>query len=276
MPATYPAAAKTVVITLLTLTLSLSFTGCGRDKPAAEQESAPQVFKVEDFADKSFAILSGSSFEGVARNTIGAKLCRYYNSAAEVVEAVVNGEADATLLEEPIARKAAANNPALIVLYPPVDIENYASIFSKTDDGKLRDEFNALLQKIRIDGTYEDMIKRWIDSPLVPEMPEIELGTGRNIKFATSDCDEPFSYKTGEGEAEKLVGFDVELARRFARERGYGLEIEVMDFPDMIPAVTAGRVDFASNLFTVKEERKELVDFSEPVYYGGTVVLTKK
>lgn len=276
---------KAAVVAVSALILS---TGCGSDKSAPKSESGPaaagqesqkeRAYRAEDFADKTFAILSGSTFDGVARNTIGVRLCKYYNTPAEAVEAVVKGEADATLLEEPVARKFAANNAALAVLYPMVDIENYASIFNKKDGGKLRDNFNAFLKKIRADGTYEDMVKRWIDSQETPPMPKIELKLdpakgGRELTFATSDCDEPFAYKA---ENEELIGFDVELAQRFAREYGHGLTISVMDFPDIIPAVSAGRVDFASNLFTFKEERLELVDFSDPVYYGGTVVLTKK
>jgi ABC-type amino acid transport substrate-binding protein len=273
--------AGTVVLALI---LSLSLAGCGKDKPAdgkkgsAEtvyHEEETRTFQIADFIDKTFAILSGSSFEAVVKEAIGAQNNKYYKTPAELVDAILKGEADATLLEEPIARKFAANHPELIVLYPHVDIENYATLFSKKDDGKLRNQFNAFLQKKRDDGTYKDMVKRWIDSPKSPPMPEIALkwNTGRELIFATSDCDEPFSYKTEDG---KLEGFDVEMAMRFASYLGYELKIEVMDFPDIIPAVAAGKVNFASNLFTVTNERKEIVDFSEPVYYGGTVVLTKK
>jgi polar amino acid transport system substrate-binding protein len=272
-------AVKAVVIAVAVFTLLL---GCGNEKPvpakhaaAVEQVEKTYYFKVEDFVDKSFAILSGSSFEDVARNTIGVKLCKYYNTPSELVDAVINGEADATLMEEPVARKFAANNPDLVVLYPHIDIENYATIFNKGDGGALRDAFNAFLAKIRADGIYEDMIMRWVDSPEAPPMPEITLNPTKKktLAFATSDCDEPFSYKAENGD---LVGFDIELARMFAREEGYGLDIHVMDFPNIIPSVASGRIDFASNLITIKEERKDFVDFSNPVYYGGTVVLTKK
>jgi polar amino acid transport system substrate-binding protein len=238
--------------------------------------TAKGVFAKEEFAGKTLAILSGSSFDAVAREKVGAGIYKYVDSPAKGVEAVLAGEADATVAEEPVARKFASQNPdRLVVLYPPIDIENYAPIFPKKDGGKMVGEFNAFLAKVREDGIAEDMIKRWIDLPNSPPMPDIELKNPKKktLKFATSDCDPPFSFKDENG---KLVGFDVEMAMRFAQSLGYGIEIKVMDFADIIPSVAAGTVDFAANVITINEERKAIIDFAEPVYYGGTVVLARK
>jgi polar amino acid transport system substrate-binding protein len=250
--------------------IPVSQTGAGPN-------TAKGVFAKEEFAGKTLAILNGSSFDSVARERVNAGLYKYFDSPAKSVEALLNGTADATLAEEPVARKFASQNPdKLVVLYPPVDIENYAPIFPKKDGGKMVGDFNAFLEKARGDGTTEDMIKRWIDTPDSPPMPEIELKNPKKrvLKFATSDCDPPFSMKdeaTG-----KIVGFDVEMAMRFAQSIGCGLEVKVMDFADIIPAVAAATVDFAANVITITEERKTKVDFSEPVYFGGTVVLARK
>jgi len=238
--------------------------------------AAKGVFAKEEFADKTLAILSGSTFDGVARDKVGAKSYKYFDTVSKGVEAVISGEADATVAEEPVARKwAAQNQDKLIVLYPPIDIENYAPIFPKKDGGKMVGEFNAFWEKLRADGTTEDMIKRWIDTPDSPPMPDIELKNPKKktLKFATSDCDPPFSFRDANG---NVVGFDVETARRFAQTLGFDMETVVMDFADIIPAVSAGTVDFAANVITITEERKTLVDFSEPVYYGGTVLLARR
>ncbi len=238
--------------------------------------AAKGVFAKEEFAGKTLAILSGSTFDAVVREKVNSGVYKYFDSPAQGVEAVLSGVADATVAEEPVARKfASQNQDKLVVLYPPIDIENYAPVFPKKDGGKMVGEFNAFLEKVRSDGTTEDMIKRWIDTPDSPPMPTIELKNPKNkvLKFATSDSDPPFSFKDADG---KIVGFDVEMAMRFAQNIGCGLEVKVMDFANIIPAVSAGTVDFAANVITVTEERKTLVDFSEPVYYGGTVVITRK
>ena len=238
--------------------------------------AAKGVFAKEEFANKTLAILSGSSFDAVARDKVGAQIYKYFDSPGKSVEAVLAGEADATVAEEPVARKFASQNPdKLVVLYPPIDIENYAPIFPKKDGGKMVGEFNAFLAKARNDGTTEDMIKRWIDTPDSPPMPVIDLKNPKKkvLKFATSDSDPPFSMLDANG---KVVGFDVEMAIRFADAFGCGIEVKVMDFANIIPAVSAGTVDFAANVITITEERQTKVDFSEPVYFGGTVVLARK
>jgi len=273
--------------------VSIAFAGfsCG-GKGDAKQEAQPAkdatantgvgpnaakgVFAKEEFSNKTLAILSGSSFDAVARDKVGALVYKYFDSPGKSVEAVLAGEADATVAEEPVARKFASQHPdKLVVLYPPIDIENYAPIFPKKDGGKKVGDFNAFLSKSRNDGVTEEMIKRWIDTPDSPPMPAIDLKNPKNrvLKFATSDSDPPFSMKDASG---KIVGFDVEMAMRFAEYIGCGLEIKVMDFADIIPAVAAGTVDFAANVITITEERQTKVDFSEPVYFGGTVVLARK
>jgi polar amino acid transport system substrate-binding protein len=246
------------------------------DGKSASPNLVKGVFAKEEFSNKTLAILSGSSFDAVAKERVGARMHKYFDTPAKGVEAVLSGDVDATVAEEPVARKFASQNPnTLVVLYPPIDIENYAPIFPKKDGGKLVGEFNTFLSQARVDGVTEDMIKRWIDTPDSPPMPEIELKNPKKrvLKFATSDCDPPFSMKDESG---KLVGFDVELAIRFAQSIGCGIEIKVMDFADIIPAVAAGTVDFAANVITITDERKTKVDFSDPVYFGGTVVLARK
>jgi polar amino acid transport system substrate-binding protein len=281
-----------VILAVAAVSVAIAGFSCGgkgdakdsaqsKDAPAAAAKglgpnAAKGVFAKEEFAEKTLAILSGSTFDAVARDKVGARLHKYFDTVSKGVEAVLSGEADATVAEEPVARKWASQNPdKLVVLYPPIDIENYAPIFPKKDGGKMVADFNVFLSKARNDGITDDMIKRWIDAPDSPPMPDIELKNPKKrvLKFATSDCDPPFSFNDAGG---KLVGFDVEMAMRFAQYLGCGIEIKVMDFADIIPAVAAGTMDFAANVITITEERETMVDFSEPVYFGGTVLLARK
>ncbi|MDR2694272.1 MAG: transporter substrate-binding domain-containing protein [Chitinispirillales bacterium] len=282
-----------VMCTLLTaavaMSVALAGVGCGKDsgkqdsagakdaagKTAVGPKWANGAYDKDEFADKTLAILDGSTFDAVARDKVGAKLYKYYDSRGKCMDAILAGEADGMLVEEPVARKFAAQHPdSLIVLYPKVDREDYANLFCKKDKGKMRDEFNAFLKEITASGIYKEMVQRWVDTPDSPPMPEITLSpTKKKLVFATSDCDLPFSFKDGSG---AIVGFDIEMAMRFAQANGYGIEVKVMAFPDIIPAVSAGMIDFAANLIAITEERKGVVDFSEPVYFGGTVMLARK
>jgi len=279
---------RTILTAVAALSVAFAGLGCGKDKQdagGAKDASGRAVigpkwangsYDKAEFADRSLAILNGSTFDAVAREKVGSKIYKYYDSRGKCMDAILAGEADGMLVEEPVARKFAAQHPdSLIVLYPPVDVENYANLFCKKDEGKMRALFNAFLDTIRVNGIYKDMVERWINTPNSPAMPEIKLNpTKKKLVFATSDCDLPFSYK--EGESDEVIGFDIEMARRFAQTYGYDLEVRVMPFPDIIPAVSAGTIDFAANLIAITDERKNFVDFSEPVYLGGTVMLARK
>lgn len=88
------------------------------------------------------------------------------------------------------------------------------------------------------------------------------------LVMATSADYPPYEfYETAAGEGEP-IGFDIDIAKYITGELGYELEIQDMDFNGIIPALQAGRVDFAMAGMTPTEERKESVDFSQ-IYYDA-------
>lgn len=83
----------------------------------------------------------------------------------------------------------------------------------------------------------------------------------------------PFEYlneKTGEYE-----GFDIDMWDAIAQELGLEYELKPMDFNGLIPALQSGSIDVAIAGMTIKEERKEKVDFARPYYDAGLLVLVR-
>ena len=83
----------------------------------------------------------------------------------------------------------------------------------------------------------------------------------------------PFEYlnqETGEYE-----GFDVDMWAEIAKELGLEYELQPMDFNGLIPALQSGSIDAAIAAMTIKEERREKVDFSVPYYDAGLLVLVR-
>lgn len=81
----------------------------------------------------------------------------------------------------------------------------------------------------------------------------------------------PFEYlnqETGEYE-----GFDIDMWAEIANELGMDYDLQPMDFNGLIPALQAGSMDAAIAAMTIKEERREKVDFSVPYYDAGLLVL---
>ena len=82
----------------------------------------------------------------------------------------------------------------------------------------------------------------------------------------------PLNYYRGS----EIVGAEIDLAAQFCEANGYGLEVKVMNFDGILPAVQAGKVDLAAAGISITDERRESVNFSVPYYSGGTVLVVLK
>ena len=74
----------------------------------------------------------------------------------------------------------------------------------------------------------------------------------------------------------RRTGFDVDLVEALGKEMGRKIEWIDIDFKGLIPALQSGRADMAMSAIYITDDRRKVVDFSDPYYAGGLVVLTKK
>jgi polar amino acid transport system substrate-binding protein len=71
------------------------------------------------------------------------------------------------------------------------------------------------------------------------------------------------------------TGFDIELVDAIAKVIGRKVEWVDIDFKGLIPGLLAKRFDMAVSAIYITDERKKVVDFTEPYYAGGLVVMVK-
>ena len=91
------------------------------------------------------------------------------------------------------------------------------------------------------------------------------------IRVATDATFPPFEfYKDG-----KRTGFDIELIELLAKTLGKKVEWTDIDFKGLIPGLVSRRFDVASSAIYITEERRRVVNFTDPYYPGGLVILTK-
>ena len=70
----------------------------------------------------------------------------------------------------------------------------------------------------------------------------------------------PFEYISGDS----VVGVDMYIAKAIADDLGVELEINDAPFDSIITSLASGRGDISLSGFTIREDRKEMVDFSKP------------
>jgi polar amino acid transport system substrate-binding protein len=141
-------------------------------------------------------------------------------------------------------------------------------------DTVLKKATDDLLAEMKADGTYEDMIKRWFPDKGSPApMPDIPL-TGANgiLRFGTAAVTEPMAFVDAD---RRVVGFDIEFARRVARRLGRQLEITDMEFGGMLPALISGKVDMIGAGLSITEERAKKILYSDSYYPSGIAVLVR-
>jgi polar amino acid transport system substrate-binding protein len=81
---------------------------------------------------------------------------------------------------------------------------------------------------------------------------------------------------TGTDEKGNPEGLEVDIAYALGEYLGRDVQIVNTDFPMLITALDTGEVDIVISEMSVKEERKEKVDFSKPYMYDRTLALVNK
>ena len=94
-----------------------------------------------------------------------------------------------------------------------------------------------------------------------------------NIKIATESSYKPFSYTDADG---KLIGYEIELIDALCAQMKAECEVVSQDWDGLIPGLNAQKFDAAIAGMSITPERKEVVEFSDPYFYTGIILIGKK
>ena len=96
----------------------------------------------------------------------------------------------------------------------------------------------------------------------------------KEIVVATDTNFPPFEFK--DPQTGKHTGFDVELWAAIADELGLEYELQPMDFNGIIPGLQSGQLDVGIAGITIKPQRAKVIDFSDPYYDAGLLILVRE
>ncbi|WP_172254399.1 amino acid ABC transporter substrate-binding protein [Saccharibacillus deserti] len=83
----------------------------------------------------------------------------------------------------------------------------------------------------------------------------------------------PFTYHDKSGE---LTGFDVEIAREVAKRLGVEAEFVEAPWDSLLAGIDAGRFNAVFNEVSIRDDRKEKYDFSDPYISSGAVLIVRE
>jgi polar amino acid transport system substrate-binding protein len=255
---------KKIILLALTVILLL-LTAC----------SGYQSYK--DFIDtgKRIAVESGDVYGDLSRNFFMARTQEHSNTD-NMIEALRMGYVDAILISGGFVRQLQSgglHDDLKFIEVPEYVYVNKAAHIFHTEE--LRNKYNLWFAGIVADGTFDEILDRWLDGelPAFEDIPKFNL-TGENGTLRVCDTGNypPLSYE----ENGVLVGFDMEMAQRFALYLGMDLEVTIVDYDEIEDYIAAGRFDMSAATKAITDEREQTILFGEPSVITEAVLIAMK
>ncbi len=269
---------KKVFLSILILTAAvLICCGCSASKDQSSSTESASISSVDDLSGKRIGVQLGTTgdlyctdYEKDGSGTVVER----YNKGADAIQALRQGKIDCVVIDEQPAIKFVEQNDGIRILDEEFTNEDYAFVLSK-DNTTLLDQINQALDELKADGTIDNIEKNWVgaESELGKypyEKKDIDRSNG-TITIGTNAEFPPYeSYSDGQ-----IVGIDIDIMQAVCDKLGMDLQIEDMAFDSIITAVTSGKVDVGASGFTITEERKKNVNFTDSYTTSKQVIIVK-
>jgi ABC-type amino acid transport substrate-binding protein len=153
----------------------------------------------------------------------------------------------------------------------PLTQEEYAFGVDKNQP-ELLEEVNKFIKEIQSNGKFDEICDKYFGEGTPEPVTSAELDESKDqLVVATNAAFEPFEYMAGD----KYLGIDMEIAALLAEHLGKELVISNMDFDAVCLSVGQSKADIAMAGLTIKEDRKEYVNFSDKYYDASQTVIVK-
>lgn len=255
---------KNILIILLLTVIIGALAGCAGEKIKRFQA-------MEDFKDARIGVLTGSSFDLLAKEHFPNADKLYYMNISDLILNLKQDKIDGILMDNAFFTPLLWEENALSYVDMDMQATEYAVAFPKNSGSDaLISQINEFIRSEKQSGSLTEINKRWFSDTEPDCSIDLSQLTGENgtLRIATTVESKPFTYwKDGE-----LSGLSVEFIYRFAQKYGYSLDVDVMDFGALLPSLATKGYDFAISSITVTEERKESVIFSD-TYCTSPIVM---
>ena len=242
------------------------FTGCSKSEKV--------ITSIEDVKNARIGVMIGSVGEVVVHKWFPNAQLKTFDDNMDAVAAIKSGQLDAVILLCPIGVQVTKMNPGLRQLPELLDIKDTAIAIKKGND-ELLAAVNLIITEMKNDGTLASMKKRWFKTDLAPyEEMDIPLPTGGTVlKVGLTATREPFTFMDKD---HRVTGHDSEFARVIGARLGRPVEFSDMKFMALIPALQSGKIDLIITGMSATDERRKKVNFTQPYFANGQIVLVKK
>ena len=261
--------AKKICLVLALVLMIGCFASCSGSKGSVKIETA------DDLIGKTIGVQLGTTGDIVIAGEIEGATVKQYAKAVDAAIALADGKIDAVIVDMEPAKNIVAANPKLKIKESiKYDPEDYA-IAVKKGNTELLGLIDVVLAEIKSDGSYDNLVKGFIDTPQDQRDAYItgeQVGTEGTLTVGTNAEFPPFEYTLDDG---SVVGLDIELAKLIAKKANKTLVVKNTMFDSLLLELENGSVDFVIAGMTVTEERLAQVDFSASYYTSEQAVIVR-
>ena len=242
---------------------------CGSNEVAER----PIYRDVKDFYGKKVATTTGSSQESMLASEHPQIEILRFDTDADLLNALLTRKCEALAFDHHIFAYFKQVMDGIAAMDGKLFSVGMGFCFGKDYNVELREQFNAFLKQLREDGTYDEIVDRWINNAHTSVMPDIPVPEqGKPLRVGTNTGAPPLVFvKNGE-----LVGFDVEIVKRFAASIGRPVVWSDMNFSALIPSLVSRNQDMVVCGVNITEERKQSVDFSDPYFDCHSIMIIRE
>lgn len=220
----------------------------------------------------TYGIVTGTIFDIAIKNDNPNAQIEYYNSDTDLPLSLETGKIDGYVTDEPIAMML-CQSYSNHYISKKLSFDEYGIIVSK-EKPELLEQLNEYLVSIKESGELYDIQKTWLSTNEENKTIDYESIRGNSpvITLATTVASPPFDYVKDDNYA----GYEIALVVSFCKEYGYGLEINGTNFTGVLSSVSTNKADLGTGVIIITDERKETMNFTNPIYEGGGVLVKKK
>lgn len=118
------------------------------------------IATLDDLAGKRVAIQLGTTSYALAEE-VGGALLQGFDSTPAALAALKEGQADAVITDELVAIREAAQHPELLKTVGQLLTIDHFAIAVKKGRSELLDQINQALERLRADGSYDAIYRKW-------------------------------------------------------------------------------------------------------------------
>ena len=256
---------KIIKIVIL-ITISISLFACSK--------KVKRFGSIDDLNDPSvnIGVGTGSAALGCLQERLPLANAIEYTDTFAGYLAVEEGKLDGYAIDRVIMERSIANGQKGVKILDgnigEIGVGVAVSPVTSIDD--LLGKINTFIKENR--DTLDEMYDRWViqNDEKMPDIPVCD-NPEYHLIVGTAGVVEPYNYYKDN----ELNGYDIELAKRFALWLNASLEFQVYEYDAIIASALTGKTDCIMANLNMTEERKQKIEFSDPLFNIETAVMVK-